>query len=398
MGVGAGGHQRSVLLTLGRLPVSLELARAFASEGFRVVVVDSMQWHLCRASNAVSQCIKVPSPKKAPRAYEQALLSIIKEQEIDWVMPVSEEAAYVTKLKNQLPDNVQLMSVDHELWLGLHDKYTGLSLCKRSGLAVPETQLLTERLALETHASEALVIKKRFTAAGMGLQFVQSGAPIPQLSQPDDWVVQPKLQGNELCVFSVFNHGTCTLNTAYRALLVDGTVSVAFEYCEPPASLVSWLQGFGEATGYHGMASFDFMQNEHGEWCALECNPRATSGLHFTCGVQVMQALLEGTLQSREKPTAQHLMEFWSCFTLAFSSRSRRSIQYDGAVGLKALFRCLRSCKDISWSPSDRLPFLLMPLLSAPLLWLSVRHKQSFATSAVADISWPPHARDHDDG
>lgn len=425
MGVGAGGHQRAVLLTLGRLPVSLELARAFAAEGWRVVVVDSMQWHLCRASNAVSQCIKVPSPKKAPKAYESALLSVVKEQQIDCVVPVSEEAAYVTKLKNRLPAHVQLVAVAHEQWLNLHDKHIAMQQCKQAGLAVPDTQLLSERLALEKQASQSLVIKKRLTAAGTGLQFVEPPAPLPILENPNDWVVQPRLYGDELCVFSVYNNGSCQLQTAYKALLVDGTVSVAFERCDLPSSLSTWLQHFGDVTGYHGMASFDFMQNAHGEWCALECNPRATSGLHFTDAKQLVEALTQGGVGSEsvrsasvssatssrstfsgpnaqlpaQQPAQQPalLMEFWSCFTLAFSANNRRKIRYGSEVGLRALFQCMRRCQDISWSSQDRWPFLLMPLLSAPLLWLSIRHKQSFATSAVADISWPPNQQDDDD-
>ena len=39
---------RTALLTLGRLPKGLDLARALAAEGWRVVVAEPFGWHLAR--------------------------------------------------------------------------------------------------------------------------------------------------------------------------------------------------------------------------------------------------------------------------------------------------------------------------------------------------------------
>ena len=45
--------QKTVLLTLGRLPKALELARALHDEGARVIVAEPFGAHVCKVSRAV---------------------------------------------------------------------------------------------------------------------------------------------------------------------------------------------------------------------------------------------------------------------------------------------------------------------------------------------------------
>ena len=59
----------TVLLTLGRLPKSLALARALASVGCRVIVADPFRWHLCRPSRDVARCYRVRAPNDGLDAY-----------------------------------------------------------------------------------------------------------------------------------------------------------------------------------------------------------------------------------------------------------------------------------------------------------------------------------------
>ena len=62
---------KTVLLTLGRLPVALELARGFAACGWRVVVADPFAMHLSRMSNAVHKCYRVAAPAADPRQFRR---------------------------------------------------------------------------------------------------------------------------------------------------------------------------------------------------------------------------------------------------------------------------------------------------------------------------------------
>jgi hypothetical protein len=41
------------------------------------------------------------------------------------------------------------------------------------------------------------------------------------------------------------------------------------------------VEYFGKTTGYTGQVGFDFIEDTAGKFHVLECNPRATSGVHF---------------------------------------------------------------------------------------------------------------------
>ena len=53
---------RTVLLTIGRMPKALEVARALAGAGHRVIVADPFAWHVCRVSRAVTSSFRTTAP------------------------------------------------------------------------------------------------------------------------------------------------------------------------------------------------------------------------------------------------------------------------------------------------------------------------------------------------
>ena len=73
----------SVLLTLGRLPKALEIARALDSAGCRVIVAEPLRWHVCKPSSSVAFSYKVTAPNVDLDKYLRELLDIIMQEEID---------------------------------------------------------------------------------------------------------------------------------------------------------------------------------------------------------------------------------------------------------------------------------------------------------------------------
>ncbi len=80
---------QTVLLTLGRLPKALALARACRALGCRVIVAEPFRWHLCRPSRAVDLCVRVTAPNVDREAYFRELLALIERERVDLVLPVS---------------------------------------------------------------------------------------------------------------------------------------------------------------------------------------------------------------------------------------------------------------------------------------------------------------------
>lgn len=52
----------NILLSNGRFPVSIDLARQLKLAGHNVYVVDPMHCHVCKFSNSVKKSYQVPAP------------------------------------------------------------------------------------------------------------------------------------------------------------------------------------------------------------------------------------------------------------------------------------------------------------------------------------------------
>ena len=79
----------NILLTGGRAPVTLELARLFSGAGHRVFVADSLPHHLCSYSRSVFKNFLVPPPRFDPTGFIDALVDIIETEKIDLLIPTS---------------------------------------------------------------------------------------------------------------------------------------------------------------------------------------------------------------------------------------------------------------------------------------------------------------------
>jgi hypothetical protein len=266
----------NVLITLGRLPKALELARAFARIGCRVVIAEPHRWHLSRVSRAVSRSIRVTAPNTDTDAYLQELTEVVDRHDIDLVVPVSDETMHVAALRERLPPQVRLYCPPQPELLELHDKLRFVRLAARHGLEVPETYLASDPAAAALSARERCIVKPVNSSAGVGLQVLERGAP-PPAQAGERSVVQAFVPGDELSTFSIAHEGRVIGTAVYVGRVMSGTVAVCFErLAEPPPALLDWVERFASATGYTGFLSFDFRLDADGRPLAIECNPRTT--------------------------------------------------------------------------------------------------------------------------
>src|SRR5512140_1701805 len=102
----------NVLLTGGRAPATLELARLFHRSGHRVFVAESLRGHLSAPSRAVNGNFVVPPPRQDTEGFIKALRGIIAAQHIDLLIPTCEEIFYVSKGLHELPCKVLAEPID----------------------------------------------------------------------------------------------------------------------------------------------------------------------------------------------------------------------------------------------------------------------------------------------
>ena len=374
--------QKTVLLTLGRLPKALDIAEALSKQGCRVLIAEPFRWHLCRVSRHVSKSFKVTAPNIDQAQYVDDLLAIIQEEKVSLIIPVSEEALHAALIIDALPPDVEMFSVPQPKLLELHDKYRFNLLAKSIGLSVPETHLLGSEGAEKLADTTDYVLKPAYTCSGKGLSIHGKSHQLPSSTELPSTVVQRKMPGPLKSTFSIANHGRIIDTVVYKAAMLSGTVAVAFERLENESPIKDWIKEFAEKTDYNGFLSFDMMDDEDGVPHAIECNPRATSGIHFVSRDCLAASILNPDTQTQFDFRPNKIMQqFFPCLTETQTALFRRD-------DFKDKLRLLTSAKDVNFSYSDPLPLWLMPFTSWEIMKRSFLQGDSFGEASTFDISW----------
>ena len=135
------------LLTLGRMPKGLEVARGLAAAGCEVMVADPHRTHVARHSNAVSRSFRVTAPATSPDGFVEDLLRIVREERVDLVVPVSEESVHVARMVDHLPEGVRFFGAGFQTARALHDTSE-----RRRGPFVASARLYPVRTRLSDNA------------------------------------------------------------------------------------------------------------------------------------------------------------------------------------------------------------------------------------------------------
>lgn len=374
---------RTVLLTLGRLPVGLEIARSFADAGWRVLVAETRPMHLCRTSRRVDHCFRVPAPRANPIAYRDAIARIIRDARVDIVVPVSEETPHVAALRPADFPNTRLFCGSASGVLGLHDKLAFNRTAESFQLPVPRSWA-GEDAEEAAKSCCRLISKPRFACSGRGVEYYNRGQ-LPLTGRAD--IIQEHVEGALYSTCGLARDGRILANAIYRARVLSGSVAVAFERLESAPDIDSWVEEFVRKSGHTGFVSFDFIVDASGVPRAIECNPRATSGIHFFARGAVATLLSEpgATVKSDAhlfRPESL-LTEAYSCYTTMLAALPRPS-----EAG--RIFKALRDARDVTWRRDDPWPFLTMTVNSWPIIYAAMRSGRPFAEVAMTDIEWRP--------
>lgn len=381
----------NILLTGGRAPVTLELARQFHAAGHTVFVAESLPWHVCRGSRAVARSFRVPPPNRQPRQFIAALQQIIRRQRVDVLVPTCEETFFVAMGRRSLCESCVVFTAGIEQLRRLHNKFTFAQTARRYGLPVPATRLLTNPAAARTLVGKNMVLKPAYSRfATQTIIRPRAASQIPAgISPTRPWVAQDFAAGPLLCTSSVAHRGRMTAHADYAAEFSTGAGgAVAFAPAQNVAAR-RWVTEFVAREQFTGQISFDFIQTGPGRVTAIECNPRATSGLHLF-GPALANAYLHPDLPTLEPPDSAAKMVapamLWAGLGAA---RVRR--------GFRGWWNSFSRSRDVIFSPADPLPGLAGQWLSLGyFLWQSARRRIGPVAATTADIEWNGEAMDNE--
>lgn len=368
----------TALLTLGRLPKALDIARALHGAGVRVIVAEPFRRHLSGVSRAVDRSFVVTAPAVDGPRYLEELSELVVAENVDLVIPISEEIVHVSALHGRLPTACRVVSMPQASILAVHHKARFVEVCRAAGVTAPETAETTASAAQLLVSSYDYVVKPVSSCSGRGVRFFSRGDALPNVTEPS--IIQRRVRGQLVSSFSLARAGDVRCTVLYRGAVMQGTVAVCFERVDIPVEVDTWIRRFVAHTQWDGFISFDLIIDEAGVVHGIECNPRATSGIHFVEPAGLARALLDPSAADPPVLRPERLsQQFFPCLTetqkSVFTSQFRHHL------------RCLLGAREVTWQASDPWPFLGMPYTAWNIIALAARKRMTFGEVAMLDFA-----------
>lgn len=222
------------------------------------------------------------------KAYIQALLSICRREGANGILPLTDAEVDVLNLhRKDFADQGIALCMSGEKCIGLcRDKMELFRYLeeRRPGTAIPTMGLTGADLGKLTYP---VVCKPYNGRSSQGLRFIRSRREMEALAESEDsagYIVQPLLEGNVVTVDVVRDEKSGQRAAVCRRELLRtpngaGTSVLVFrnprleELC---GEIAGWL-------GVAGCVNMEFIEDGQGGYHMLECNPRFSGGVEFTC-------------------------------------------------------------------------------------------------------------------
>lgn len=297
----------------GRRTYLLKYFKENMSEGDKVVATD-MQ--LSAPALQVAD-VKIQVPAVYDPMYVDFTLQICKEQHIDALLSLNDlELPILAENKARFEaEGVRVIVSDPSVIDIAFDKYKTAQWVESLGLKSPKTFVRLEdaKLALQTGELHfPLFMKPRWGSGSIGLATVADMEELDTYyhllmkkikktilataSVGDEYImIQEKLTGKEfgLDVMNDLHGNHVAVSVKQKLSMRAGETDKAITVDLPEVREIG--REIGTALKHIGNLDVDVMQNERGEYCVLELNPRFGGGFPFSyeAGVNLPKAIIE---------------------------------------------------------------------------------------------------------
>lgn len=415
-----------ILITGGRAPVALEWARLLHRNGHQVYIAESSRYYLCRVSSAVLESFEVPPPRQQPQAYLTALKQLIIQYQIYLLIPTCEEIFYIAEGLEELQSYCRVLTPNINTLHDLHHKGKFIEQVIASHLTVPLTFPVENPsvdfydYAMPDQAGNTFVRKpvysrfaskvimpwesRRSTAqtkqdTKTTISTTTEITAIHNSSDSSGWIAQQYIKGKAICTYSIVHQGIVIAHATYTSHYRTSRTgaSVYFEAIEHQQAY-KWVCQFVQHLSvddpkqsdeaFSGQISFDFIEEAStGLLYPIECNPRATSGIHLFQQQDVLvQAVIDpdsfvqrGQVIMPEPGTARVLtLPMW---VAGFKYNRRRQDWRDW-------WKSLQQATDVVYHKDDRKPLWEQFRLVIQAYLTSRTQRISVTEAFTYDIEW----------
>lgn len=265
-----------ILITCPRAPISIEWIKIANRGSHQVILVDSLGYPISKFYKNTTY-VKIPSPKINFKGYQQEMEKLFLV--IDMVIPNCEDIFFLSKLKDSTTADVLFFMPDTKLLFTLHHKFEFFSLLN-SHIKIPKSKLIKSKKDIKL--TEETVLKPVYSRFGRDVIRDVNLKSIKhiKITSENPWVQQKFIHGVAICSYAICEYGKVVSQVVYKPMyLLNQAASTYFEYYED-TRCEAFIIEFAKTNNYHGQVAFDFIDDGNHIY-VIECNPRATSGLHL---------------------------------------------------------------------------------------------------------------------
>ncbi len=374
-----------VLITGARAPAALDLARSYAAAGCEVHMADCVPARMARWSRATTRVHRYPSPRSDPAGFKRGIEELVRHVDPVLVVPACEE---VFHLAAQPVVSRILFAPPLSNLRRLHSKFMFAEDCAAIGIPAPATSRVASAQELEPFAERAsdFVFKPEYSRFGtralIGPETTAARKLLPSSTTP--WVAQARVKGTEVSFYAVSDNSRLVAFSAYQSTWrFNGGAGYAFAPLKTRASdqLREIAETIAKQLVSRGQFACDAIIDAASQPWLIECNPRATSGVHlFSRHPDLALAMLGrkdtvvcGTTQS----THVGLALWWYGMRDALKHKRLRDWHAQRKLGV-----------DVIGGPGDRAP--VFGALADTMLFgtKALAKGSSLAEVMTADIEW----------
>jgi len=287
------------IITYARGWQALAATRSLGRQGIEVYCGEEAPFAPCFFSRYCKGGFQYPSVSREPEAFLDFLEKKVRELkppggEPYVLIPVHKETWLIAKHRERFEPLIRLPLTSYEKMARTHDKGKLADLAEELGILIPRTvqfRSLDDVYRGVPDLRFPVFLKLREGAAGIGIKrcrgpeeltvyfrkFIEGYALTPE-HYP---LVQESIDGEDLCVTALFDHGRPVASMTYRNVRSFPRETGASALRES----VSAPEGEDAARrllthlNWHGIAELDFRRGTDGRTYLIEVNPRLFGGL-----------------------------------------------------------------------------------------------------------------------
>lgn len=380
-------NNKKILLTGGRGPAVLDLARQLHRAGHTVYMAESRSIYFCRFSNTIKAHAVIPHPAKDETGFIQGLVSLIEKYDIDYLIPGYDEGFFVAKHKNSFPSSTTVFVENAETIDILNNKFKFIEHMQKLGIGAPHSEHIKNEDELkQVFAAQKFekpyILKSIYSAGGLMAKTIRENTQLEDIKINFPCIAQKMIPGRVWSTYSVVHQGRMTFFVNYYPLYTfrENGAAICFEtqFSLPVFELVKKIV---KEMNYTGQIGFDIIEHPDGSLWPIECNPRVTSGAHLAKTVENFADCLLNPDSPLRIPEDDKRVQLSRLSML-------RILTMPLPTDFKTWTKHFLGAEDVLFDAKDIMPAVSMPLVGLLFFHQYLKYKKSAEENIFLNIDW----------